>query len=203
MKRIASVSHAILRVGILCVLLGACAQGFEGPQAFGFDTPGADHGGGQIGGGAGQAGDDGPAAGSSAAGMGAAGMGAFDGEPCLRGETEACECDNGGTGSRTCAFDAESPTEGSFSECGRCSGGAAGSGGSGSSGAGGSGASGSGASGSGGRGGSGSSGASGSGSSGSGSSGSGGSAAPPPPPSSGSEPGWCLFVPVPLPGVCK
>ena len=198
MSRVVRVSCVLLRAGVLWVLLGACAQGFEGPQAFGFDTPGGSQGGGQVGDGSG--GDDQmPTAGGGMAGAG--GMsgsgGAFDGEPCTRGEVQACECDNGGTGSRTCVFDATSPTEGSFGDCARCSGGA-GSGGSGSSGSGGSGSSGSGSSGSGGSGssGSGSSGSGGSGSGGSsGSAGSSGGSA-----GSGSAPGWCIFVPVPIPG---
>jgi loricrin len=199
MSRVVRVSCVLSRAGVLWVLLGACAQGFEGPAAFGFDTPGGSQGGGQVGDGSG--GDDEmPTAGggmAGAGGMSGSSGGAFDGEPCTRGEVQACECDNGGTGSRTCAFDAASPTEGSFGDCARCSGGA-GSGGSGSSGSGGSGSSGSG-----GRGGSGGSGSSGSGGSsgGSGSGGSSGSAGSSGGSAgSGSAPGWCIFVPIPIPG---
>lgn len=183
MSRIATVSYASLRVGMLWVVLGGCAQGFEGPQAFGFDLPGSgsSQGGGQKPGNSAGGGGSTPI-GGAAGGMAGMNAGGYDGDPCLRGEIEACACAGGGMGTRSCAFDASSPTEGSFGECGHCSGGG-GAGGNG--GAGGMGGAGSGAAGSG----------------GSGAAGSGGGSAPPPP-SSGSKPGWCVFVPVPLPGVC-
>ena len=206
MSRIAAVSCGWLppfSVAWLCVVLGGCAQGFEGPQSFGYEAPGSgSQDNGSIpgtGAGAGSGGTTamGGSTGGTAGGM-SAGAGAYSGDPCDRGEVEVCTCASGTMGSRSCAFDADSPTEGSFGECARCAPGGGGSGGtSGSSGAGGSSGSGSSGSGSSGSGGSGSSG---SGSSGSGGTGSAGSGSTTPPPSGGSKPAWCVFVPIPIPG---
>lgn len=126
---------------------------------------------------------------------GAAGAAApvFDGEACSQGHEEACTCDDGGTGTRRCIYDPSSPLDGRLSDCERCvapmddtmmdgadapdsdgSGGSAGSGGSGSGSSGGSGSS----------------------------SGSGSSTPPPAPSGSGGSQPWCIFVPIPLPGLC-
>jgi hypothetical protein len=54
---------------------------------------------------------------------GAAGMPEplFMGMPCLRGESEACVCEDGvSMGSRACLSDPASPTGGVFAECARC-----------------------------------------------------------------------------------
>ena len=193
--------HAALALG-LAQLIG-CAQGYDGPLddepplaggfAAGIGSTGAGRGGAPS-----QAGTT-PAGRSGGAGT------LYTGEPCERGETEECMCGGGqGTGIRTCRKDDLSPTMGTFSPCEACVPGEedpAGMGGGGS----GSGRSGSGAAGRGGAGGS-SSGAAGTGSSSAGRSGSSGSAGR----SSGSsgssggsnDPAWCVFVPVPLPGVC-
>ncbi len=42
------------------------------------------------------------------------------GIPCLRGETQACTCEAGGDGHRTCIYDDSSPLEGFLSDCARC-----------------------------------------------------------------------------------
>ncbi len=205
MSRIAAVSCgslALFPVAWLCVVLGGCAQGFEGPQSFGYEAPGSgsqDNGsipGTGVGAGSGGTTAMGGSTGGTAGGM-SAGAGAYNGDPCLRGETEVCTCASGTMGSRSCAFDADSPTEGSFGECARCAPGGGSGGMTGSSGSGGmsgSGSSGSGSSGSGG------SGSAGSGTAGSGGSGSAGSGSTTPPPSGGSKPAWCVFVPIPIPG---
>lgn len=128
---------------------------------------------------------------------GAAGMAApvFEGEACMQGDEQECTCDEGGVGVRRCVFDRNSPLGGSFSECERCmvpmdetsmddgtgsdssddspdSDDSSDSGDS----------------------------------SESGDSSGGSSSAPPPPPSGGNTGGgdafWCIFVPVPLPGLC-
>jgi hypothetical protein len=132
----------------------------------------------------------------------------YTGDPCMMGQSEACTCEAGGMGTRVCRFDVRSPTQGTFGECGSCmeppTGGTAGMSGTGGSGTGGSASSGTGGSGTGGSGtgGSGTGGSSaGTGGSSSGTGGSSGST-PPPPASSGGRPGWCIFVPVPIPGIC-
>jgi hypothetical protein len=175
---------------VLCALAG-CAQGFDQPEP-GMAAPGGDPVPG--GGAAGMAGS------SSMAGGGAA----FVGEACAMGARERCTCDDGGEGTRVCQFDRSSPTQGSFSACAACmtgpasgqagtggstagSGGAAGRGGTGgaSGTAGASGGSAAGRGGSSGTGGSGTSGGSGTGGSG------------------GRDAAWCVFVPIPLPGLCN
>jgi hypothetical protein len=200
----------------VCLFAG-CAQGFQPKEALGpaLSDDGMDMNG------ASSAGTSAAPSAGNGSGSNSGAAGALPGgEPCMMGESESCACDTGGEGTRICRYDRSSPTEGSFSECMSCAqpmagsgddadaeagSGASGSSGSGSSGgrggSGGSGASGrGGAGGGGGTGTAGSSGSSGGGGSGSGGSsggaGSGGS-------SGGRDQAWCLFVPVPLPGLCK
>lgn len=92
--------------------LAACAQGFpDDPLASLPPRPST----GAVSGISGSAG---------AAGMGAAGQAGrmpYTGESCRMGETAPCTCSPQGTpGTKTCRYDRESPTMGTFSECGAC-----------------------------------------------------------------------------------
>jgi hypothetical protein len=179
--------RAALALG-LAQLIG-CAQGYD--SSLDQDPPTA-------GGFAGMTSNGGRGGATSQAGRGASGTGSgaagtmYTGEPCERGETEECMCEGDqGMGIRSCRKDDLSPTMGSFSECESCVPDEEPAGG-----AGGNGSSGSGSAGRGGAGGSAGRAGSSSGSAGS-SSGSAGRSG-----SGNNDPGWCLFVPVPLPGVC-
>lgn len=69
------------------------------------------------------AGAFGGTSGAGASGMGgASGTGApYTGEACRMGDTAPCTCQDTGTqGTKFCRFDRNSPTQGTFSECGGC-----------------------------------------------------------------------------------
>jgi hypothetical protein len=96
----------------LVVGLASCAEGYAS------EPLGLAHGSTAMGGQsgppgvpvAGSSGDDGSSADTS-----------FSGETCRMGESAACTCESTGTeGTKTCRYDARSPTMGAFSECGNC-----------------------------------------------------------------------------------
>jgi hypothetical protein len=187
---------------VLCAVwaLAGCAKGYEGPEVFetGLSAGAGSGSSGTTGGGSGS----GTSGTSGGAGMnGSAGEAAPSGEPCAMGASESCSCSSGGMGTRICRYDASSPTGGYFSECQQCTmpstGGSGGSAGDGDVGSAGSRAGSGGSGGSAGRGGSGGS-SGGAGTSGGSAGSSGGSAG-----MGGSEQPWCVFVPVPLPGLCR
>jgi hypothetical protein len=152
-----------------------------------------------LGGGRAAAGGRGPSSGGSGS--------LYMGDSCMAGETEPCMCPgNMGKGTRVCRHDADSPTEGTFSECEQCvpdqqpmAGKSSGGTGSSSGGRGGSSSSSGSAGSSSSSGSAGSSSSSGSAGRTSGSGGSSGGSSS----GGGGDPGWCLFVPIPLPGLCK
>lgn len=178
-------------LGLSVALMIGCAQGYEvaevpDPRQ---SSPLPNEGGGNANAGMrAMSGGSGPSSGTGTPSV-------FQGEACMRGETQPCDCEGDmGEGIRSCRRDPDSPTEGTFSECEQCvpdeepmagSGGAGGAGGRG----------GSGASGSGGR----------AGSSGGGTAGrsSGGSAGTSGGSTGGSSQPWCIFVPIPIPGLCR
>ena len=89
----------------------SCAQGYAD------DPLGIAAGSTAMGGQSGRRASD-PIAGSSA---GSAGSAAYSGETCRMGESAACTCESTGwEGSKTCRYDARSPTMGTFPECGNC-----------------------------------------------------------------------------------
>jgi hypothetical protein len=94
----------------LCLGFG-CAEGFEFSQAAEqlADQPGVV----SIGGG-------GTSAPTSDAGPADPGS-TFTGTACEMGQTMDCVCANGGMGTQNCRYDANSPTNGSLSECSSCS----------------------------------------------------------------------------------
>jgi len=94
--------------------LASCAQGYA------TDPLGLAHGSPETGGQSGSPPGVPVVAGSSGNNGGSAGT-SYSGEPCRMGESAACTCDSTGTeGSKTCRYDARSPTMGAFSECGNC-----------------------------------------------------------------------------------
>jgi hypothetical protein len=165
--------HSALRLaGLFSIVLLSCAEGFGSGEKLVVPIL---NGGASGGGSGGSAGQNMSGAGGTG-GSGGAG-GAYTGMPCTQGDAPECECPTGGSGTRICRFDANSPTMGTFAECTGCvapSGGSGGTGGSSGDAASGSGGTG-GRSGSGGGGGSGGAGSGGSSGAGGGSSGTGGS----------------------------
>jgi hypothetical protein len=97
----------------LVVGLASCAEGYA------TDPLELAHGSTAMGGHSGSP-PSAPAAGSSGNNGGSAGT-SYSGETCRMGESVACTCESTGTeGTKTCRYDARSPTMGAFSECGNC-----------------------------------------------------------------------------------
>ena len=117
---------AITRIGLLVLLATGGCYGARSNLGEGSPDSGA---GGQAGQQAGaQAGEGGFGAFAgegvprpdASVGPPSAGTMAYMGEACRQGEVLNCACEGGGAGRKVCRFDPDSPTQGSFSECGNC-----------------------------------------------------------------------------------